>query len=308
MITAAAYTLLFGASVLAGAINAVAGGGTLITFPSLLAAGVLPVTANATNTVALVPGAITSMYGYRNDMGGSRELLLWTALPNIVGGLIGAKVMLWAGDSVLSMLVPWLILGATVLFLAQEPIARMIKKRSQSARVAQKVNSAEGIQQIVSPTTAGPDARVQVAPMSEAASMSEAALNSQSDELTGSRLALTLAFQFVVAIYGGFFGAGMGILQLAAFGFLGLTNIHQMNGLKNFAAILVNSIAAITFVIAGRVDWPIALAMSAGAIIGGYGGADIALRIGQKRVRQLIIAIGLGITALMFWKQMHGGL
>jgi uncharacterized protein len=260
MISPAAYALLFGASVLAGAINAVAGGGTLITFPSLLAAGVLPVTANATNTVALVPGAITSMYGYRKNMGESRKLLLWTALPNIVGGLLGAKIMLWAGDSLLAMLVPWLILGATVLFLAQEPIARMISKRSES------------------------------------------------DELTGSRLAITLVFQFVVAIYGGFFGAGMGILQLAAFGFLGLTNIHQMNGLKNFAAILVNSIAAITFVIAGRVDWPIALAMSLGAIIGGYGGADIALRIGQKRVRQLIIAIGLGISALMFWKQMHGGL
>jgi uncharacterized protein len=295
MITAAAYTLLFGASVLAGAINAVAGGGTLITFPSLLAAGILPVTANATNTIALVPGAITSMYGYRNDLGGSRKLLLWTALPNIVGGLLGAKVMLWAGDAVLATLVPWLILGATVLFLAQEPIARIIKKRSESPKGMVKVGSAETPQnQSIHQPTAETEAKTD--------------FEAESDQLTGSRLAVTLIFQFIVAIYGGFFGAGMGILQLAAFGFLGLTNIHQMNGLKNFAAILVNSVAAITFVVAGRVDWPIALAMSAGAMIGGYGGADIALKIGQKRVRQLIIAIGLGITAMMFWKQIRGGL
>lgn len=254
---------LFAAAFAAGAINSVAGGGTLITFPSLLWAGVSPVAANATSTVALVPGSASAFWGYREELGHGRSALLWLGLPSVVGGLVGAFLVLKAGDTLFAHLVPWLILGATVLFMAQEPISRWMRRRARA----------------------------------------EHADDSAVENPKDGRLVGIMLYQFVVAIYGGFFGAGIGILMLAALGLLGLTNIHRMNGLKNMAAICINGVASITFIAGHKVHWMLALLMAAAAIFGGYGGAGLARKLGQKTVRRIVIGIGLAIAVLMFVRQ-----
>ena len=251
----ATLVLLIVTSIAAGAMNALAGGGTVLTFPALLAAGVSPVAANATNAVALVPGSLTAGLGFRGELGtDSRRLLLFLLVASLAGGLLGAWLVVIAGDALFRAMVPWLILGATALFIAQEPLRRWREKR----------NAAKGEKRL--------------------------------DDLNLWGLAVA---QFVVAIYGGFFGAGMGILMLAELGFLGLSNIHQMNGLKNFAAVCINGIAAVFFALGHHVHWPFAALMATGSVLGGYGGAWVAQRIGEAMVRWSIIVIGLGIGAYM---------
>ena len=254
----AILVLLIVTSIAAGAMNALAGGGTVLTFPALLAAGVTPVAANATNAVALVPGSLTAGLGFRGELGtNSRRLLLFLLVASLAGGLLGAWLVVIAGDALFRAMVPWLILGATALFIIQEPLRRWREKR----------NVTKGEKRL--------------------------------DDLNVWGLA---GAQFVVAIYGGFFGAGMGILMLAELGFLGLSNIHQMNGLKNFAAVAINGIAAVFFALGHHVHWPFAALMAAGSVLGGYGGAWVAQRIGEAMVRWVIIVIGLGIGAYMLVK------
>ena len=255
------YLLLFGTALLAGAINSVAGGGTLLTYPALFWAGVPAVDANATSTVALVPGSLSAVWGYRGEMAGSRRDLLWMVVPSLIGGFLGARYAEVVGDAVFARLVPWLILGATALFMAQEPVRRW-QTRGEMQDGADKPTGRGGV--------------------------------------LGAAL-----FQFFVALYGGFFGAGIGILMLAALGFLGLTNIHRMNGMKNFAAVCINGVAALTFIFGGQVHWPLALLMMAGAILGGYGGAGVARRLGQKNVRRLVSGIGITIGAVLLARQLH---
>ena len=245
---------LFAAAFCAGVVNSIAGGGTLLTFPALLSAGVAPVTANATSTMALVPGSMSAFWGYRNEIRGEGRLLAAMAVPSLIGGIVGAVTADRVGDATFAKLAPLLVLGATVLFMAQDPIRRW------AARL----------------TPAG-----------------------QGDRRGLEHLAPVAAFQLMVALYGGFFGAGIGILMLASLGLLGLTDIHRMNGLKNLAAVCINGLAAITFTLAGRVDWPHALVMMAGGILGGFAGAGMAMRLGQAIVRRLVIAIGLTISAVL---------
>ena len=254
------HLLLFAAALMAGAINSVAGGGTLLTYPALFWAGVPAVDANATSTVALAPGSLSAVWGYRAEMGGSRRDLLWMAVPSLIGGFLGARYAEVIGNALFARLVPWLILSATALFMAQGSVRRWL------------VREGEG----------GPRPRAR-----------------------GGHQAGAAVFQFVVALYGGFFGAGIGILMLAALGFLGLTNIHRMNGIKNFAAVCINGVAALTFIVGRRVHWPLALMMMAGAVLGGYGGAGLARRMGQKNVRRLVAGIGLTIGLAMLVKQLR---
>ncbi|HEY3330520.1 MAG TPA: sulfite exporter TauE/SafE family protein [Capsulimonadaceae bacterium] len=282
-LSAYSYVLLISSSLAAGAINAVAGGGTVLTFPALLAAGVAPITANATSTISLVIGSFTSAYGYRSEVGEARRLMGWMTIPSLIGGLIGAGLLLHLGDSSFKKLVPWLILGATCLFLIQEPISRTIKARAAKA--------AESDQSSVEDPPIGVPAPAH-----------------DPNNPVGAPLAAALFFQLLVAIYGGFFGAGIGILQLASLGFLGLTNIHRMNAVKTMTSSFINLVATITFIIAGRVDWKIAGIMTIGAVVGGYGGAGLARKVGQATVRKTVIAIGFGIAALMFYRQTHGGM
>jgi uncharacterized protein len=257
------------ASAVAGAVNSIAGGGTLLTFPALVGLGIPPIVANATSTVALWPGALGSMWGYRRELTGMRRWAAVFAMPSLAGGLVGAALLLRTPPDRFAALVPWLVLGATVLFMAQGAITREAGGGRREASVRRNGLGTE-------------------------------ALTGNRFPLPASRLPppsrlppSVLFYQFLVAIYGGYFGAGVGILMLAALGFAGFTNIHQMNGLKNWGGLCMNAVAAVTFALSGIVNWPVALAMAVGAIVGGYGGSRLAQRVSQQAVRRAIVVIGL---------------
>jgi len=244
-----AHLLAFGAAFIAGAVNSVAGGGTLLTFPVLIWIGLPSVTANATSTVAIWPGSLGSMWGYRRDLRGLTARSYALVVPSAVGGVCGAVLLGLTPPRLFDRLVPLLILFATFLFMLQESVQRLIRRVSADGHA-------------------------------DAASW----------------VAGAIVFQFFVALYGGYFGAGIGILMLAALGILGYTDIHQMNGLKNLLALFINGIAALYFVARGMANWPEALVMAVGAVAGGYGGAGVAKRIGPKAVRRIVVIIGFTMT------------
>jgi len=247
--------LVFIAATLAGAINSVAGGGTLLTFPALLAAGQVSNVANATSTVALWPATISSYWGYRDEVGNSRHLLIPLVLLGMLGGLLGSILLLVTPTDIFDRVIPFLVLTATLLFVSQERVSAWLRARSSK-------------------------------PV---------------DENAVPKLApATLLLVFGTAVYGGYFGAGIGIVTLAALGLIGMRNIHQMNGIKNVFAMCTNGIAAAVFITRGLVDWRIALLMAVGSIFGGYSGAGIAKRIGQKNVRKLVIVLGFVLTISLF--------
>jgi len=248
--------LVFVAALVGGAVNAIAGGGTLLTFPALVGLGIPALVANATSTVALWPGTVASIWGYRDLLAGMRSWVMLFALPSVLGGLVGATLLINTPSSRFDAIVPWLVLGATLLFVIQRPLAERIRRRNEAAGVP-AVTDDEAVDRAIQPSV---------------------------------RL---LAYQFGVAVYGGYFGAGIGILMLAALGFMGFRNIHRMNGLKNFGGMCANAVAAAAFAISGLVSWPVAGAMAIGAMAGGYGGSRLAQRVPQTRVRQAIIVIGI---------------
>ncbi|MGA3189955.1 MAG: sulfite exporter TauE/SafE family protein [Bryobacteraceae bacterium] len=243
----------FASAFAAGAINSVAGGGTLLTFPTLIWLGLNSVAANATSTVAIWPGSLGGMWGYRRELRTADRRMLALTVPSLIGGITGALLLRFTPPSIFDALVPFLILFATVLFMVQETVQRIFK----TGEVRQR---------------------------------------------STKWLAGAILFQFFVALYGGYFGAGIGILMLAALGILGLTDIHQMNGLKNFFALCINGVAAIYFVFAHMVEWPYVLIMAAGAIAGGVGGADLARRLGRTVVRRVVIGIGFAMALSLFLK------
>lgn len=242
------------AAVIGGAINAIAGGGTLVTFPVLIGLGVPAIVANATSTVALWPGAIGSMFGYRQELAGARAWAIRFAVPSVLGGLLGALLLLRTPGQRFDAIVPWLVLGATLLFVVQRPLMAAGRHRQPGA-----------------------ESRVTRLDFDPAAHPPALTL---------------LLFQFAVAVYGGYFGAGIGILMLAALGFMGFTNIHRMNGLKNWGGLCINVTAAATFAILGLVNWPVAIAMALGATAGGYLGSRAARKVPQEWVRRTVVVIG----------------
>ena len=253
-LSALALAGVFLASVLGGGVNAIAGGGTLLTFPALVGLGVPALTANATSTVALWPGALSSMWGYRGELRGARAWVARITLPSIAGGALGAWLLLRTPPDRFARIVPFLVLGATLLFLAQGPMMRRLRRTGSGA--------GEG-------GAAPADRDPELAPWA------------------------FVAAQFGIGVYGGYFGAGIGILMLAGLGLMGFTNIHRMNGLKNWGAVCMNVVAAGIFAFSGVVHWPVALTMAAGGLLGGYAGSRMAQRVGQQRVRRAIVAIGL---------------
>jgi uncharacterized membrane protein YfcA len=245
----------FGSAFLAGAINSVAGGGTLVSFPTLVWLGLDSVTANATSTVAIWPGTVGSIWGYRRELRDAETRFRILLVPSLIGGITGAVLLKWTPASVFDRLVPFLILFATLLFMAQEPIQRRLKTS-----------------------------------------------NTESHE-SPRWLIGAILFQLAVGLYGGYFGAGIGILMLAALSILGLTDIHEMNSLKVVFAGAINGIAAAYFVWAGMVYWPDVLVMVIGAILGGWGGAGFARRLGRTAVRRIVIAIGFGMALSLFMRK-----
>jgi len=233
-----------------GVMNAMAGGGTILTFPTLLFLGESAITANATSTVALWPGAASSMYGYRREVSEHRDWLKTLFLPSLLGGALGAVLLLMTPTKTFERLAPFLILFATGLFMLQGIVSRWTGSEHPAER-------------------------------------------------SRGRLVAAVLFQFGVSVYGGYFGAGIGILMLAVLGFLGLSDIHAANGLKNFFAMCINGVAALYFIVRGSVDWPVALVMIAGAIAGGYAGARFARFIGRDKARAAVVVIGVLVAVLL---------
>jgi uncharacterized membrane protein YfcA len=249
------FVVLCAAAFAAGAMNAVAGGGTLLTFPALTAV-VPPVIANATSTVALVPGSLAGAWGYRHEMGTARRWVILLLVPSLVGGGLGSLLVTRLDECYFTALVPWLILVASLLFLLQPWITHW-----------------SGIGQPHATPGRG-------------------------------SLAGVIVFQFLVAIYGGYFGAGIGILMLSALGLMGIADIHRMNAVKTFLAACINGVSVVIFVVDDKVAWHYAPVMAGASIAGGYFGARTARRLSRTLVRWTVIAIGFGLAGYYFVKQM----
>ncbi|HYN38397.1 MAG TPA: sulfite exporter TauE/SafE family protein [Rhodospirillales bacterium] len=251
MIDLQSVALLVGAGFLGGAINAIAGGATFFTFPAMMAAGLGPVAANASNTVALAPSSFVAFLAMRRHIGGARHLLLSFLIVGVLGGAFGAWLVLWLGDARFRACIPWLLLVATVLFAAGPWLVRMMKK----ADIHHERRSVRVLGHI---------------------------------------------FQGLIGIYGGFFGAGMGMVTLAGLTLLGLTDIRAMNALKNLFTALTNAIAIVVFAAAGAVSWPHALVMMAGGVAGGFAGGKLAVFLPADRVRLIVAVVGTLLTVAYF--------
>ena len=246
--------MLFAGATVAGAVNAIAGGGSLITFPLLVWLGRPPILANATNTVSLSPGSLAALHGFRRELDGLGRWVLWGSIPSILGGFAGGYLLLRTPARVFAELVPWLIAFATALFALANPITRAVRRHARA------------------------DGGVPTHP----------------------RWAEVLGYQFVVSVYGGYFGAGIGIMMLAGLALVGFTAIHRMIALRNVYAIWINGVAAAYFIMRGTVDWPDALVLTAGQITGSWLSARVARNLRPTVVRAIVIAIGIAMAASFF--------
>jgi len=255
--------ILSACAAIAGAVNALAGGGMLVAYPVLVAFGLSPIAANATATVALLSGGIGAQLGYRKEMKGSAPFMRGLVVPCIVGGTLGAFLLLKTPPRQFAAMVPGFVLLATVLFAAQAQITRL------AVRIHAQLTGVTAETPIL-------DADL-VAPVAPAVSL--------------------LVAQFAISIYIGYFGAGAGALMLANFGFAGLLNIHQMNGLKLWSGMLTNVTAALIFSLQpSLVNWPMVLVMTFGSIAGGYVSSRVAQRVSDRSVRIAIVAIGVAMA------------
>jgi uncharacterized membrane protein YfcA len=239
-------------AVAGGFVNAIAGGGSLLTFPTLVWVGIPPVAASATNTVGLWPGSLGGVLGFRRHLP-DRSVIVLLGVPSLAGGIVGAVLLLHTPQHVFEGLAPVLVLAATVLLALQEPMTKRISRGRLGERSVRFATAA-------------------------------------------------VVFQLLVGVYGGFFGAGIGIMMLAALAILGLTDIHQMNALKNLLAIGINGVAAVYFAARGAVLWTDAGLMAAGSVAGGLGAAALANRLGRRLVRQAVIAIGIAASLSLLLK------
>lgn len=248
--TSLELALFFAGAAVGGAVNSVAGGGTFIVFPILTIAGLSPFHANIMCTIALWPGSVSSIVGYRRELIVKKKQLIQFILISFAGSFLGAKLFLNTSEILFEQLVPWLILGATLLFTFGR----------------------RGI----------------------------GWLNQFSGAVTPERFFGGLILQLLIAIYGGYFGAGIGILMLAMLQLMGMHHIHQMNALKVVLGSAINAMTFVIFCLSGEVIWSIAPVMIAGAVLGGYLGARAALKVSAEKVRALVSAIGFAMTAYYF--------
>ncbi len=242
---------LFIAAILGGAQNSVAGGGSFVTFPALLFVGVPPILANATNALALWTGAAASGGAYRSHLDVPARMLLPLMAAGLGGGILGAFLLLGTPAHTFMRVLPWLLLGSTLLFVFGGKVAR---RRSS------------GVPH---------DATVAV-------------------------IVLASIVELVIAVYGGYFGGGIGIVNLALLAAVGMTSIHAMNALKSILGIVINGVAAAVFVVKGAIYWPHAVVMIAGALTGGYLGAHYAQKLPQAWVRGFVILVGTAMTVYFF--------
>lgn len=241
--TPLAYAALFGAAAVGGAINSVAGGGSLVSFPLAVAFGMSPLVANATNSVAMTPASVAAAIGYREHVGREAANLRRMIWPSVIGTSVGAVLLLVTPARVFDLVVPVLVLSATGLL----------------------------VWQTVRPPRA---------------------------EERPPRPAVAMVLQGTLSVYGGYFGAGMGILMLATFGLLGIPNIHRMNALKTVLGAVINFLASLVFVFAGAIDYPAAGIMAVGATLGGYVGSRLAQKVPTAVVRWIVVAVGVALSVV----------
>jgi uncharacterized protein len=244
---------LFIAGAIGGALNSVAGGGSFIAFPALLFTGVPPIPANATNTIALWTGAAASGGAYRKRLDVPRRVMIPLLTASLVGGLAGAYLLLKTPAHTFMRVLPWLTLGATLLFAFSKKIAG-------------------GRRSIIG------------------------------HQASGEALVAATFFQLCVAVYGGYFGGGMGIVMLAMLAALGMTDIHAMNALKSVMGFVINGVAVVAFIVARTVYWKHGTIMIVGGIAGGFLGAHYAMKLPQVWIRWFVVLVGAGMTVYFFWK------
>jgi uncharacterized membrane protein YfcA len=246
---AGGHLLVLGAGFLAGAMNGIAGGGSFVTLPALIAAGVPPVSANASSTVALYPGGAASVWVYRHGLGPVCGLPLRPLLiATLVGGLLGALLLLWTPTAVFDRVLPWLLLVATLALAFGRQAGIILRARYR----------------------AGP--------------------------------AAVIGLQFVIGIYGGYFGGAVGLMMMAVWGLLDGADLKVLNAPRTVMVTAANTAAVVCFVIAGAVAWSLTLAMAAGALLGGYAGAWLGTRLPLVVVRIAVLAVAVGMTAVFFWR------
>jgi uncharacterized protein len=242
------YPILFVAAFVAGGVNSIAGGGSVVSFPLMLWSGIPPVIANATNNVALFPGYIASANGYRDEIKTADRALLLFLGPALVGGAVGAVLLLNTPSRVFETIAPFLVLFATLLVGMQRWVT------SWTERVAARGR-------------------------------------------TRAWWGTALVADFAFAIYGGYFGVGLGILLLGALGLMGFRDLHQMNGIKAILSAGIVVVALVYFAVSGAILWSVGLVMAAGAILGGYASARLARRVSQDAVRRAVVVIGVAMAA-----------
>jgi uncharacterized membrane protein YfcA len=239
--------MLCGAGLLAGAMNALAGGGSYVTLPALIAAGLPSVNANASSTVALYPGSAASVWVYRDGMGKVDALPLWPSLiATLIGGLLGALLLLWTPSSLFDRVLPWLLLVATVTLAFGPKLGPALRRRFQAPP------------------------------------------------------ALVIAIQFVLGIYGGYFGGAVGLMMMAVWSLLSKAELKSLNPPRTLMVTSANTIALVCFVIAGAVRWPETIALGLGGIAGGIGGAMLGKRLPAQVVRVVTVALAVVITVAFF--------
>lgn len=257
--------LLFVIAFIGGALNAVAGGGSFLTLPTLLYAGVAPVSANATSTFAMWPASLASAFAYRGEIARARAWMVRLGAISLAGGLLGGLLLVGTSDQSFVRLLPWLMLVAAATFSFGGRLTAWARRRRNGPSVA---TSSSGL---------------------------------EADHIASVRLPLwTLPLQLIIATYGGYFGGGMGIMMLAAMAVAGMTDMHEMNALKTVLAIAINGVALVTFVASGSISWAPGIVMLVGGVAGGYAGAALARRVAGLAVRRVVIVVAWGMTIYFF--------
>jgi len=251
------------ATFLAGVLNAVAGGGSFLSFPALLSMKILPVQANTTNTVAIWPGQLTSVAAYWPDVRKNARTALLMGLAGLIGGTGGAIVLMNTPQMTFLHLVPWLLLGAALIFAVSGPVSHRLERLKRARRE-----------------------RAAPGPARE----------------SGSRHIALFLSAIVVSFYVGYFGAGAGFVFMTMLGLYGYEDIHVINALKVVANLLANGIAFVIFIVDGQVVWRYCLPALLAAAIGGYVSASLARRVPQPVLRGLVVVIGLSMAAWFFWR------
>jgi uncharacterized protein len=244
--------LLAAAGLLAGMMNAIAGGGSFVTFPALVFVGLPPVIANASSTVALFPGTIASAWAYRGELIGIGSIKLrWMLLASVAGGFCGALLLLVTPPHLFDLVIPWLLLLATLTFAFGARVGTALRR---AVRIGAKA---------------------------------------------------VLVIQFLISIYGGYFGGAVGLIMLAVWGLLTASiNVKEMGPARTWLVSAANGAAVLLFIASGVVRWPETFALLLGTVAGGYGGARLGRRLPPALVRACVVLLTASITVLFFWRAM----